>query len=52
MERVVSPFTGMWFASVVLSPIAMILMRSASNDSQIFRKEAYAKFFSRFKKKK
>lgn len=52
MERVVSPFTGMWFASVVLTPIAMILMRSASNDSQIFRKEAYAKFFSKFKKKK
>jgi lipopolysaccharide export system permease protein len=52
MERVVSPFTGMWFATVVLSPVAMILMKSASNDSQIFRKEAYAKFFSRFKKKK
>lgn len=52
MEKVVSPFIGMWFATVVLLPIAMVLMKSASNDSQVFRKEAYTKFFARFKLKK
>lgn len=50
--KVVNPFIGMWFATFVLSPIAFILMRAAANDSQVFRKEAYSQFFSRFKKKK
>lgn len=52
MGKVVNPFIGMWFATFVLSPIAFILMRAAANDSQVFRKEAYTQFFSRFKKKK
>jgi len=51
-ENVVSPFVGMWFASLVLTPIAFILMRAAANDSQVFNKEAYSKFFKRFKRKK
>jgi lipopolysaccharide export system permease protein len=52
LEGVVSPFTGMWFATYVLVPIAFLLMRSASNDSQVFNKEAYKKFFSKFALKK
>ena len=51
-ENVVSPFIGMWFASMVLTPIAILFMNAAANDSQIFNKEAYAKFFAKFKKKK
>lgn len=51
-ENVVSPFVGMWFASLVLSPIAFILMRAAANDSQIFNKESYSKLFMFFKRKK
>jgi lipopolysaccharide export system permease protein len=51
-ENVLSPFVGMWFASLVLTPIALILMRAAANDSQVFNKEAYIKFFNRFKRKK
>lgn len=52
LEGVVSPFTGMWFATYVLVPIAFSLMRAASNDSQVFNKEAYKKFFSKLKFKK
>jgi len=52
LEGVVSPFTGMWFATYVLVPIAFLLMRSASNDSQVFNKEAYKKLFSKFALKK
>jgi lipopolysaccharide export system permease protein len=48
---VVSPFVGMWFASVVLTPVAFILMRSAANDSPVVDKEAWLKFFKRFKRK-
>ena len=51
-ENVVSPFLGMWFASIILTPIAILFMRSAANDSQVFNKEAYSKLFSRFKRKK
>ncbi len=48
---VVSPFLGMWFASIVLTPIAIILMRAAANDSPVFNKETWTKFFSfKFKK--
>jgi hypothetical protein len=41
----------MWFASVVLTPVAFILMRSAANDSPVVDKEAWLKFFKRFKRK-
>lgn len=33
---VVSPFLGMWFATMVLTPIAIWLMRSAANDTAVF----------------
>ncbi len=33
----VSPFVGMWFASLVLLPIAIWLMISAANDRPVFR---------------
>jgi len=52
MEKVVNPFIGMWFATFVLLPISFLLMNAAANDSQVFKKEAYAKLFKRFKKKK
>lgn len=44
-----SPFVGMWLATFVLSPVAMLLMRSAANDSKIFNKESWVKFFKRKK---
>lgn len=49
-SQVVSPFLGMWFASMVLSPIAFILMRAAANDSPVFDKEAWGRFIKRFKR--
>jgi lipopolysaccharide export system permease protein len=42
---VVSPWLGMWFASILLTPIAFILMRSAANDSPIFDRESWLKLF-------
>jgi len=44
----VSPFMGMWFASMVLTPIAIILMRAAANDAPVFNVKKWSK---RFKKK-
>lgn len=50
-SEVVSPFIGMWFASMVLTPIAYLLMRAAANDSPVFDKEAWIKLIKRFKRK-
>ncbi len=50
-EGVLSPFWGMWMATFVLAPVALILMRSAANDSKVFSKEAWGKLFSRKGKK-
>lgn len=49
-SQVVSPFIGMWFASAVLTPIAILLTRAAANDSPIFDANKW-KNLIRFKKK-
>jgi len=43
----VSPFTGMWFASLILLPIAFWLMRAAANDAPIFSLPAFKNPFKR-----
>lgn len=50
-EGVLTPFWGMWMPTFVLTPVAIILMRSAANDSRVFSKEAWGKLFSRRRKK-
>lgn len=50
-SQVVSPFMGMWFASIILTPIAIIVLRAAANDSGVFDKDAWTRFFKRFKRK-
>jgi hypothetical protein len=40
----------MWLATFVLSPLAMLLMRSAANDSKVFDKDAWLKKINKFKK--
>jgi hypothetical protein len=50
-SQVVPPFIGMWFASAILTPIAVLLTRAAANDSPIFDASKWKKIFSRFKKK-
>lgn len=50
-QGVLSPFWGMWMATFILSPFAVLLMYSAANDSQVFSKEMWTKLFSPFHKK-
>jgi lipopolysaccharide export system permease protein len=50
-SEVVSPFLGMWFATMILTPIAIVLMRAAANDSPVFNKETWIGLFKRFKRK-
>ncbi|MBU2019087.1 MAG: LptF/LptG family permease [Bacteroidetes bacterium] len=48
---VLSPWLGMWFASILLTPFAIWLMRSAANDSPLFVMDNWTKGFEKFKKK-
>ena len=50
--EVLSPFFGMWGASIILTPIAFWLMHSAANDSPLFVMDNWSRFFERIFKKK
>lgn len=43
-------YIGMWLATISLSPIALLLMRSAANDSKVFDKDAWIKLFRKFRR--
>ena len=49
-SNTVSPIFGMWLATLVLLPVAYLLMRSAAKDSKVFDTDAWIKFFKRKKK--
>lgn len=52
-SEAVSPFLGMWFASIVLTPIAFVLMHAAANDSPVFDRDTWKSLFRKlfFKRK-
>jgi lipopolysaccharide export system permease protein len=47
-ENTLTPFTGMWMATMILVPIGIFLTYKALHDSQLFNKEFYARFKARF----
>ncbi|MFI5162532.1 MAG: LptF/LptG family permease [Sphingobacteriales bacterium] len=51
-EGSLSPFIGMWIAILVLTPIGLFLSYKAANDSALFDKEAYTRFFNRLIRKR
>jgi len=44
---VMTPFTGMWFSSMVLLPIAVFLTYKAAKDAALFDRDTYIRFFNR-----
>lgn len=46
-EAVLTPFSGMWLAIIVLSPIGVFLTYKAMHDSQLFNKEFYTRFLKK-----
>jgi lipopolysaccharide export system permease protein len=46
----VPAYVGMWLATISLTPIALLLMRSAANDSKVFDKDAWLKLFRKKKR--
>lgn len=51
-ENVVSPAVGMWLATIVLAPFAIIFTIAAANDSPIFVKDTYVKAWKGIFKRK
>ena len=51
-EDILQPIAGMWMATYVLVPVGIFLTYKAMNDSQLFNKEVYYRFFKKFKRNK
>lgn len=49
-KDVMATWSGMWLSNIVLMPIAIFLIVKALNDSQLFNKEFYFRFFNKIKK--
>lgn len=50
-EYILSPFTGMWLATLVLTPVGIFLTYKALNDSNLINIDAYTNWFrKRFEK--
>lgn len=50
-ENSMTPFSGMWLATMVLVPIGIFLTYKAMHDSQLFNKEWYSRIAKYFKKR-
>jgi lipopolysaccharide export system permease protein len=47
--EVLKPFTGMWMATVILTPIGLFLTYKAMHDSQLFNQEYYFRTYKKLK---
>lgn len=47
-----SPFMGMWISSLILLPIGIFLTIKAANDSKLFDRDWYIRFFNKYIKRK
>jgi lipopolysaccharide export system permease protein len=50
-KGVLDVWVGMWMASLVLLPIAIVLTRMATTDSAVFNLESYTNFFRKLGKR-
>lgn len=46
------PWKGMWMSTLLLTPLGIFLTYKAANDSAIFDRDAYKRFFNRFRRNK
>lgn len=47
---VMQTWSGMWLSNIILMPVAAFLVYKAMNDSQLFNKEFYFRFYQKVKK--
>jgi lipopolysaccharide export system permease protein len=48
-EGILEPAVGMWLAIISLTPVGIFLTYKAMNDSALFNKEFYVRFWKKFK---
>lgn len=51
-SEAVSPFLGMWFATMILTPIAIILMIASANDLPLLEKKSWIRIIGIFRNRK
>lgn len=51
-QLTLSPFVGMWISSLILLPLGIFLTIKAANDSKLFDRDWYIRFFNRYFKRK
>ena len=51
-SEVLEPVWGMWLSSFILTPLGIFLTYKAANDSALFDREVYKRFFSKFRRAK
>jgi lipopolysaccharide export system permease protein len=50
-SQMISPFWGMWASSLILVPLGLFLTYKAANDSSLFDRDVYKRFFAKYLKK-
>jgi len=50
-SQMISPFWGMWSSSLILVPLGLFLTYKAANDSSLFDRDVYKRFFTKYFKK-
>lgn len=51
-QLTMTPFLGMWISSLILLPIGIFLTIKAANDSKLFDRDWYIRFFNTYLKRK
>lgn len=51
-QLTLTPFFGMWISSLILLPIGIFLTIKAANDSKLFDRDWYIRFFNKYIKRK
>lgn len=51
-QLTMTPFMGMWISTLILVPVGLFFTIKAANDSKLFDRDWYIRFFNTFKRKK
>lgn len=51
-QLTMTPFMGMWISTLILVPVGLFFTIKAANDSKLFDRDWYIRFFNTFKRRK
>lgn len=51
-QLTMTPFMGMWISTLILMPVGLFFTIKAANDSKLFDRDVYVRFFNKFRRRK